>query len=186
MSATPSTVIGSGARYSSMRTPRARRSSMPTRTSGTRHATCDWVSAVPPVLREITSCVSGPFTCHLSTPVPSADGPVGQRGHRPRLADRLVDLHDLAHDGPEPPVGGHLAGHLRQLGARPDMQRHRPARHLPGQDVLRPVARVVGVRARAGRLAAAAHARVQHRPTFWSHTLWDGRGQDGKRWERAG
>ena len=47
MSATPSSVTGSGASYSSIRTPSARSSATAARMSGTRHASCVWVSAGP-------------------------------------------------------------------------------------------------------------------------------------------
>lgn len=60
MSAMPSTVTGAGASYSSIRTPRARRSASAARRSGTRQAIWVWVSDVPAVLPEITSCVPPP------------------------------------------------------------------------------------------------------------------------------
>ena len=60
MSATPSVVTGSGASYSSIRTPRARRSAIAARMSGTRQAICVWLSRVPIVLFVTTSCVPPP------------------------------------------------------------------------------------------------------------------------------
>ena len=50
ISAIPSTVTGSGAAYSSIRTPRALRSARAAWMSGTRQAIWVWVSAVPTVL----------------------------------------------------------------------------------------------------------------------------------------
>ena len=50
MSAIPSTVTGSGASYSSIRTPRVLSSATAAWMSGTRHAIWVWVSTVPTVL----------------------------------------------------------------------------------------------------------------------------------------
>ena len=68
MSAMPSTVTGSGAVYSSMRTPRERRSTTAALMSGTRQAICVCVSDVPVVLSVTTSCVPPPERNTIRSP----------------------------------------------------------------------------------------------------------------------
>lgn len=82
---------------------------------------------------------------------------VGQRAHRTRLADRLVDLHDALAEGDEALVGGQLPAHLGELRARRQLSPPgRAARGRAGPQVAWPVARVGRVRAGAVPLAAPA------------------------------
>jgi len=61
MSAIPSTVTGSGASQSSILTPRARRSAIAARMSGTRQASCVCVSRVPIALVVTATCAHDPL-----------------------------------------------------------------------------------------------------------------------------
>src|SRR5680860_1889217 len=98
-------------------------------------------------------------------------GLLGERRDRSGLTDRLADLDDLSDALFEPLVVGHFPGHLLQLGAGFEVQRHGLACHLLGQDVLRSVDGMGRRRARARWLATSAH---DGRQTAWAEVTYGG------------
>jgi len=69
----------------------------------------------------------------FSAPGPAGGRILGERGHRPGLADRVVHLGHLPQQGPKTTPGRDLPARLVQLRSRRELVGHRLAGQGPGQ-----------------------------------------------------